>query len=70
MLGYDLADVHAEADRLEHVISEEFEDRVSRALGDPERGPHGDPIPARDPEAPEVGLSTPAEQDPPTRIRP
>ena len=53
LLGYDLANVHAEADRLEHVISEEFEERISIALGDPERGPHGDPIPARDVEAPE-----------------
>ncbi len=41
-------DVHAEADRLEHVISEGLEDRIAAALGQPERDPHGDPIPARD----------------------
>ncbi len=44
-LGYDWAEVHDEADRLEHHISEEFERRVAAALGDPEVDPHGDPIP-------------------------
>ena len=44
-LGYDWADVHDEADRLEHHISEEFERRVAEALDDPEVDPHGDPIP-------------------------
>ncbi|WP_226012906.1 metal-dependent transcriptional regulator [Halomicrobium salinisoli] len=44
-LGYDWADVHDEADRLEHHISEEFERRVAAALDDPEVDPHGDPIP-------------------------
>jgi DtxR family Mn-dependent transcriptional regulator len=44
-LGYDWADVHEEADTLEHHISEEFERRVAEVLGDPEVDPHGDPIP-------------------------
>jgi DtxR family Mn-dependent transcriptional regulator len=44
-LGYDWADVHDEADRLEHHISEEFEQRVAAVLDDPEVDPHGDPIP-------------------------
>ncbi len=44
-LGLDLDDVHAEADRLEHVISEELEARIDRALGFPTHDPHGDPIP-------------------------
>jgi len=44
-LGYDWADVHDEADTLEHHISEEFERRVAEVLGDPEVDPHGDPIP-------------------------
>ncbi len=44
-LGYDWAEVHDEADRLEHHISEEFEQRVAELLGDPEFDPHGDPIP-------------------------
>ena len=44
-LGLDVADVHAEADKLEHVISEELEARIDRALGFPTHDPHGDPIP-------------------------
>ena len=44
-LGVDVADVHDEADRLEHVISEELEERIDRALGYPTHDPHGDPIP-------------------------
>ena len=47
-LGYDWDAIHAEADRLEHVISEEFEERIAQALGDPTHDPHGDPIPDRD----------------------
>src|SRR3990172_2634452 len=47
-LGYTWDEVHQEADRLEHVISEDFEDRVARRLGDPAIDPHGDPIPAKD----------------------
>ena len=48
MLGYPWDEVHSEADRLEHVISEDFEERLSQLLGDPSRDPHGDPIPDRD----------------------
>ena len=44
-LGYDWVEVHDEADRLEHHISEEFERRVADMLDDPEVDPHGDPIP-------------------------
>ncbi|PSQ24903.1 DtxR family transcriptional regulator [Halobacteriales archaeon QS_9_67_15] len=44
-LGYDWAEVHDEADRLEHHISEEFERRVAEMLDDPAVDPHGDPIP-------------------------
>jgi len=47
-LGFDWDTVHNEADRLEHVISEEFEERIAQALGDPTHDPHGDPIPTRD----------------------
>ncbi|GAA0510518.1 iron (metal) dependent repressor, DtxR family [Halorubrum aquaticum] len=47
-LDYDWSDVHAEADALEHHISEEFERRVADALGDPDVDPHGDPIPGAD----------------------
>ena len=44
-LGYPWDAVHAEADRLEHHISEELEERIAELLGHPERDPHGDPIP-------------------------
>jgi DtxR family Mn-dependent transcriptional regulator len=44
-LGVAVDDVHAEADKLEHVISEELEARIDRALGFPTHDPHGDPIP-------------------------
>ena len=44
-LGLDVEAVHDEADRLEHVISEELEARIDRALGYPTHDPHGDPIP-------------------------
>lgn len=39
--------VHAEAERLEHVISEALEDAMARALGNPMVDPHGDPIPTK-----------------------
>lgn len=46
-MGYSWDQVHAEADRLEHAISEEFEDRISTLLGHPTVDPHGDPIPTK-----------------------
>ncbi len=47
-LGYTWDEVHAEADVLEHVISEEFEARRAARLGYPSVDPHGDPIPDED----------------------
>lgn len=47
-LGYTWDKVHDEADRLEHVISEEFEDRLDELLGYPTIDPHGDPIPSKE----------------------
>ena len=44
-LDYDWSEVHDEADRLEHHISEAFERRVAAELDDPDVDPHGDPIP-------------------------
>ena len=44
-LGVDVDAVHDEAERLEHVLSEELENRIDRALGYPTHDPHGDPIP-------------------------
>ena len=46
-LGYPLDRVHAEAEILEHAISEDFEESIDRLLGYPELDPHGDPIPTR-----------------------
>jgi len=48
VLGYSWDKVHDEAEQLEHVISEEFEDRIDAALGHPTHDPHGHPIPAKD----------------------
>jgi DtxR family Mn-dependent transcriptional regulator len=42
-LGWD--EVHAEAERLEHYLSEDLESRIDAALGHPTHDPHGDPIP-------------------------
>jgi DtxR family transcriptional regulator, Mn-dependent transcriptional regulator len=47
-LGLHVDDVHDEAERLEHVISEELEAKIDRALGYPTHDPHGDPIPDAD----------------------
>jgi DtxR family Mn-dependent transcriptional regulator len=51
-LGLHVDDVHDEADRLEHVISEELEARIDKALGFPTHDPHGDPIPDKNLEWP------------------
>jgi DtxR family Mn-dependent transcriptional regulator len=56
-LGLHVDDVHEEADRLEHVISEELESRIDRVLGFPTHDPHGDPIP-------DANLNWPAEPAP------
>ena len=47
-LGIAVDDVHDEADRLEHALSEELEARIDEALGFPTHDPHGDPIPDAD----------------------
>lgn len=46
VLGMAWEDVHEEADRLEHVLSEKLEARIAAQLGEPTRDPHGDPIPS------------------------
>jgi DtxR family transcriptional regulator, Mn-dependent transcriptional regulator len=45
VLGMSWAEVHAEAERLEHAVSERLIDRIDEMLGRPEVDPHGDPIP-------------------------
>lgn len=47
VLKYSWDEVHDEAERLEHFISERFEDRVAAILGDPEIDPHGHTIPQK-----------------------
>jgi len=46
-LGYDWDSVHAEAERLEHAVSDELIERMALVLGDPAYDPHGAPIPTR-----------------------
>ena len=46
-LGVPLDRVDVEAERLEHVLSDDMEELLSRALGDPTHDPHGDPIPTK-----------------------
>jgi DtxR family Mn-dependent transcriptional regulator len=58
-LDYRTSEVHAEAEALEHHISEEFERRLADALDDPEVDPHGDPIPSEDLAPPEGEDATP-----------
>ena len=51
-LGLPWDRVHAEAEILEHVLSEELEALIASKLGDPRVDPHGDPIPTREGEVP------------------
>lgn len=48
ILDYPIEEVHEEAERLEHFISERFEERISAKLGHPKFDPHGHCIPAMD----------------------
>lgn len=48
VLGYPVDELHDEAERLEHFISEQFEERVATVLGHPTSDPHGHCIPALD----------------------
>ena len=61
-LGLNVDDVHDEAERLEHVISEVLEAKIDRALGYPTHDPHGDPIPDANlewPSSPEAPRAVP-----------
>jgi DtxR family Mn-dependent transcriptional regulator len=48
VLGYPIQELHDEAERLEHFISESFEERVATKLGNPIVDPHGHCIPSMD----------------------
>ena len=54
MMGYSWDEVHDEAEKLEHHISEQFEDRIAELLNHPTHDPHGDPIPSKDGVVPEM----------------
>src|SRR5919201_5948190 len=45
LLGYEWWKTHEEAERIEHAMSEEMEERLVRVLGDPQTCPHGNPMP-------------------------
>jgi DtxR family Mn-dependent transcriptional regulator len=57
-LGLSLDQVHVEADRLEHALSEELEAKIDAELGYPTHDPHGDPIPDRELRVSEGGSRT------------
>ncbi|HEX9800604.1 MAG TPA: metal-dependent transcriptional regulator [Thermoanaerobaculia bacterium] len=46
VVGLDWSEVHAEAERLEHAVSDRVVERIDELLGHPEVDPHGDPIPS------------------------
>lgn len=54
MLGYSWDEVHEEAEKLEHHISEQFEDKIAEILNHPTADPHGDPIPTKDGKMPAI----------------
>jgi DtxR family Mn-dependent transcriptional regulator len=63
-LGVPWDRVHEEAEVLEHVLSEELEERIAAKLGHPAQDPHGDPIPTREGEVPETETLSLAELQP------
>src|SRR5436309_6109180 len=63
-LGVPWDRVHAEAEVLEHVLSEDLEKLIAAKLGDPTHDPHGDPIPTADLRMPEEETACLAELEP------
>ena len=57
MLGYSWAEMHEEAERLEHHISEAFEEKIDALLGYPTHDPHGHPIPTADLQITEIATT-------------
>lgn len=53
ILGFDWSEVHEEAEKLEHVVSDRLLERIDAMLGNPTHDPHGDPIPNREGVLPE-----------------
>ncbi len=54
VLGMSWAEVHDDAERLEHAVSDQLIDRIDEMLGRPEADPHGDPIPTAEGEMPQT----------------
>lgn len=63
VMGFTWDKVHHEADKLEHVISEEFEEKMAEALGHPTIDPHGHTIPTKNGDLKEVSYEILAEVD-------
>lgn len=54
IMGYSWDEVHEEAEKLEHHISEQFEDKIAELLDHPDFDPHGDPIPDKEGKMPKL----------------
>jgi DtxR family Mn-dependent transcriptional regulator len=67
-MGFTWDNVHEEAERLEHHISEEFENRIDELLGHPTACPHGDPIPTRGGDIGRTSNRSLAQQQDPERL--
>jgi DtxR family Mn-dependent transcriptional regulator len=63
IMGYSWDEVHEEAEKLEHHISEQFEDKIAELLNHPTHDPHGDPIPTKDGVMPEMASLPLADAD-------
>ncbi len=63
IMGYSWDEVHDEAEKLEHHISEQFEDKIAELLNHPTHDPHGDPIPTKDGVMPEMASLPLADAD-------
>lgn len=68
IMGFSWSEMHAEAERLEHHISEEFEERIDEMLGYPTHDPHGHPIPTKDGHIADSATQTLADVEPGQRV--
>ena len=63
-LGFGWDEVYAEAERLEHHVSDALVSRIAARLGQPTHDPHGDPIPSANGELPEINERRLVDLDP------
>ena len=68
-MGYSWDKVHDEAEKLEHFISEEFEDKMDAFLGQPTVDPHGAPIPTKEGHLPEHDYNSLLDVEPGRKVR-